>query len=170
MEQQQEMDVTTEAQEDNVDSGVELGQSDDGQVDKQDYIAREEHQKEVDRRVHQALQKRESEFIKQLEAAKADGYAQVETLQSELRQAQRKSTFVTEAVKQSVHDADVAYLIVETESDKYQTDNGVDWEKLRTDKPYLFPAQKTTTYGGVRPENGHTLSMNDLIRRETGRL
>lgn len=71
----------------------------------------------------------------------------VSDLQAKLQQAERKSTFIEQAVKQGIKRPTAAYAIAVTEN-LFKEDGNPDFEKIKESIPELFTVTNTNTNAG----------------------
>lgn len=121
---------------------------------------------EIDRRVNEAVSKREAKVRETLEAKGRDAEAKVAALSAELAAAQSKAQFADLATKAGV--VDIAAGFVVAQGLGYFKDGTLDADAMRAAHPGLFAgaggSPKNTGAGSGSTNPGAPLSFNDAIR------
>jgi len=121
---------------------------------------------EIDRRVNEAVAKREAKVRETLEAKGRDAEAKVAALSAELAAAQSRATFADLALKAGLTDIKAGFAVARELG--YFKDGTLDAEAMRAAHPGLFAgaggAPKTTGAGSGSTLAGAPLSFNDAIR------
>ena len=121
---------------------------------------------EIDRRVNEAVSKREAKVREMLEAKGRDAEAKVAALSAELETARSRATFADLATKAGV--VDIAAGFVVAQGLGYFKDGTLDADAMRAAHPGLFAgaggAPKATGAGSGSTSPGTPLSFNDAIR------
>ena len=121
---------------------------------------------EIDRRVNEAVSKREAKVRETLEAKGRDAEAKVAALSAELAAAQSRATFADLATKAGV--VDIAAGFVVAQGLGYFKDGTLDADAMRAAHPGLFAgaggSPKNTGAGSGSTVPGTPLSFNDVLR------
>ena len=121
---------------------------------------------EIDRRVNEAVAKREAKVRETLEAKGRDAEAKVAALSAELAEAQSRATFADLALKAGLTDIKAGFAVARELG--YFKDGTLDAEAMRAAHPGLFAgaggAPKTTGAGSGSTVPGAPLSFNDVLR------
>ena len=124
----------------------------------------------AERQQRQELAKQLREASSQLEAG-SKARTDLEALQTQLEDAQRRADFATEAGSHSVSNVKLAYLAAQ-EFDLFDRRGNVQWDELKKAAPELFsqpaPARGNAGSGTQSPPTPGQ-DMNALIRRMAGR-
>ena len=125
---------------------------------------------DAERQQRQDLAKQLRDASAQLDAGSA-AKAQLEKLQTQLEETQRRADFATEASGQGVANVRLAYLAAQ-EFDLFDRRGNVRWDELKKAAPELFvqPAPARGNAGaGTATTPTPTADMNAYIRRMAGR-
>ena len=124
----------------------------------------------TERQQRQDLAKQLREASGQLEAG-SKARQDLEALQAQFEDAQRRADFATEAGGQGVSNVKLAYLAAQ-EFDLFDRRGNVQWDELRKAAPELFrqsqPARGNAGAGTAAPPSP-AQDMNAFIRRAAGR-
>ena len=124
----------------------------------------------AERQQRQDLAKQLREASSQLEAG-SKARTDLEALQVQLEDAQRRADFATEAGGHGVANVRLAYLAAQ-EFDLFDRRGNVQWDELKTQAPELFtqpaPARGNAGSGTNAPQSPGQ-DMNTYIRRMAGR-
>lgn len=121
---------------------------------------------EIDRRVNEAVSKREAKVREMLEAKGRDAEAKVAALAAELAEAQSRATFADLALKAGLTDIKAGFAVARELG--YFKDGTLDADAMRAAHPGLFAGAggppKNTGAGSGSTNPGTPLSFNDAIR------
>jgi hypothetical protein len=121
---------------------------------------------ELERRVREAVTKREAALRETLEAKGRDAEAKVAALSAELTAAQSRATFADLALKAGLTDIKAGFAVARELG--YFDGEKLDAEAMRAAHPGLFAgaggASKTTGAGSGSTVPGAPLSFNDVLR------
>lgn len=122
---------------------------------------------EIDRRVNEAVAKREAKVRETLEAKGRDAEAKVAALSAELAEAQSRATFADLATKAGLTDIKAGFAVARELG--YFDGEKLDAEAMRAAHPGLFAGggagAKPTGAGHGSSTPGAPLSFNDVLRR-----
>ena len=121
---------------------------------------------EIDRRVNEAVAKREAKVRETLEAKGRDAEAKVAALSAELAAAQSRATFADLAIKAGLTDIKAGFAVARELG--YFDGEKLDADAMRAAHPGLFAGAgggpKNTGAGSGSTNPGAPLSFNDAIR------
>ena len=122
---------------------------------------------EADRRVTDALKKKEIEFKALLDNTKSTAEEKLSDYQKQLAQERARAEFHAAAVSEGVVDVKAAWAVAVQFS--LIKDDKTDWKGLKEAHPTLFRDTRQTSSAGKQGDTGAgPVDMNTLIRRAAG--
>lgn len=125
------------------------------------------------RQERDALSGKLSEITKALGKDPSEAKKLLDEMTTEVEQANRRATFVQEAVRPEVGctNPKLAFIVASTEK-LFDSRGNADWESIKRAAPELFQKPQAgpgRADGGAGNTQQHQVSMNDYIRRAAGR-
>jgi hypothetical protein len=123
--------------------------------------------READRRVTEALKKRETEFKVMLDDTKSSAEQKLKDYQTQLTQERARAEFHAAAIGEGVVDVKAAWAVAVQFS--LIKDDKTDWKELKAAHPTLFRDTRQTSSAGKPGDTGTgPVDMSTLIRRAAG--